>query len=255
MRNRFTTFCDLEIFTGSRREFVDLFVRDRQMADRARTVFSVNGQGLSEFSTNRQFRGLYGRADYIHADGMSIVFGTRLCGREPCRERIATTDWFHDVVRDERCRDVRHFLLGADQDSLAAAVQRLHRLYPAMIIAGARHGYFAPEEEQAIVAEINRADTDILWLGLGRPKQERFAVQWRDQLTVTWIKTCGGLFDFLAGKNRRAPVWMQNTGLEWAYRLGQEPTRLFSRYLKTNCIAAAVMLREGWRNLRGRNRS
>lgn len=245
----FTTFCDLEIFTGTRKEFVDLFVSDREADGPAKIVFSVNGQGLSDYHTDEAFRKPYARADYLHADGMSIVFGTRLFGRKSCRERIATTDWFHDIVQDARCRDVRHFLLGAEQSVLDKTVAVLEQTYPHMIIAGAHHGYFTPEEAPAVVARINAAKADILWVALGRPKQEAFAAAWYESLDVVWIKTCGGLFDFISGKSSRAPQIIQDVGLEWAYRLFREPKRLLWRYLKTNTVSLLLMLREGIRNL------
>lgn len=244
-----TPFCNLDIFTGTREAFVDLFVRDRHAAGPAKIVFSVNGQGLSDCHTDKTFRNFYEKADYLHADGMSIVFGTRLFGRKSCRERIATTDWFHDVVRDPRCHDARHYLLGGNPAIIEKTVAKLRETYPHMIIAGYHHGYFTPEEEPAIVARINAAHPDMLWVGLGRPKQEIFTVTWHESLNVAWIKTCGGLFDFISGKSSRAPEILQKLGLEWAYRLSREPGRLLWRYVKTNTISIALMLREGLRNL------
>lgn len=245
----FTEFCDLNIFIGSRKEFVNLFLEDMQRGGPARIVFSVNGQGLSDYHLHAAFRDCYQKGDYIHADGMSIVFGTKLFGSVSCKERIATTDWVHDVMQDPRCQDARHYFLGAEQESLETAVEKLHQRYPDMSIAGYHHGYFSLDEEPEIIQEINDSAADILWLGLGRPRQEHFAVRNRDALNVVWIKTCGGLFDFLSEKNKRAPDLLQKMGLEWLYRLAQEPRRLLSRYFISNVVSVVVMMREGLRNM------
>jgi exopolysaccharide biosynthesis WecB/TagA/CpsF family protein len=98
-------------------------------------------------------------------------------------------------------------------------------------------------DEERIIDTINRARPDILWLGLGAPAEQSFAIRHRDRLRgVGLIKTSGGLFDFLSGKNARAPDWMQNAGLEWAYRIYLEPRRLAGRYRMTNPHAQFLLL-------------
>jgi N-acetylglucosaminyldiphosphoundecaprenol N-acetyl-beta-D-mannosaminyltransferase len=122
------------------------------------------------------------------------------------------------------------------------AAEHLQRLYPRLNIVGYRHGYFSAEEEADVVAAINAVRPDILWIGLGVPGEQRFALRHRDDLRVGLIKTAGGLFDFLSGKNRRAPEWMQATGLEWVYRIYLEPRRLLGRYMRTNPHALFLLL-------------
>jgi N-acetylglucosaminyldiphosphoundecaprenol N-acetyl-beta-D-mannosaminyltransferase len=103
--------------------------------------------------------------------------------------------------------------------------------------------YMSADEEGAVVDEINAAAPDILWIGMGVPREISFSTRHRDKLTnVGLIKTSGGLFDFLSSKNSRAPAWMQTTGLEWLYRLSLEPKRLFRRYASTNLHAAYLLL-------------
>ena len=104
---------------------------------------------------------------------------------------------------------------------------------------GRHHGYFEAHEEQALCKDIAAAKPDVLWVGMGRPKQAIFSVLHKERLAGTgWIKTCGGLYDYLAGITRRAPEWMQRAGLEWAWRLMRESRRLFWRYASTNLDAA-----------------
>lgn len=207
-------------------------------------VFSSNGQGVALYARDAGFRGLLDRADIVHADGMSVVFASRLFGRPGLPERIATTDFFHDAARaaGAAADPPRFYLLGAKPAQVDAAVARARALYPGVPIVGWRDGYFSKAEEAEVCADIRASGADVLWLGLGRPKQEEFAVRNRHRLSgVAWIKTCGGLFDFLSGERTRAPDWMQTAGLEWFYRMSLEPRRLGWRYLTTN-IAATWLL-------------
>ena len=122
-------------------------------------------------------------------------------------------------------------------------MRRALSLYPRLRILGYRDGYFGSDQEPGIIADINAARPDILWVGMGAPREQAFAVRNRRHLHgVGIIKTSGGLFDFLSGNVRRAPVWMQSIGLEWAYRTFLEPRRLAGRYLMTNPHAVFLLL-------------
>jgi N-acetylglucosaminyldiphosphoundecaprenol N-acetyl-beta-D-mannosaminyltransferase len=135
------------------------------------------------------------------------------------------------------------YMLGGAPEALRKAVANVRKLYPSLNLVGSRHGYFRPEEEDAIVADINAARPDILWVAMGAPLEQRFAVRNRERLIgVGVIKTAGGLFDFLSGERSRAPAWMQAAGLEWLYRMLIEPRRLFVRYAVTNPHAAYLLL-------------
>ena len=130
---------------------------------------------------------------------------------------------------------MRFFFLGARPGVAERAAETLGRRFRELSIVGIHHGYFAEEEVPAICERVVAARTDVLWLGLGVPRQERFAIAHRARLAgVAWIRTCGGLFDHYAGGIARAPLWMQNSGLEWLFRTVQEPGRLGVRYLLTN---------------------
>lgn len=135
------------------------------------------------------------------------------------------------------------YFLGATEEENAAAVANMRVLYPGLRITGRHHGYFTLEEEPDIIADIAAARPDILWVALGIPREDQFVVRNRARLHgITWIKTCGGLFNFLSGRNRRAPKWMCDSGLEWLYRPMLEPRRLAWRYATTNVHAIWLML-------------
>ncbi len=211
---------------------------------------SANGQVLSMCAGDPHIRDLFLAADLIHADGMPMVFISRLFHRTPLPERVATTDLFHDVARVAQQRGASIYLLGAAKSVMSKAAPRIRALYPDLKIAGAGGGYLRRDgDEERIIAEINAARPDILFLGLGAPAEQWFAARYRDRLHgVGLIKTSGGLFDFISGKNRRAPDWMQRAGLEWAYRIYLEPRRLAGRYLMTNPHAIFLLLTRTGRN-------
>lgn len=207
---------------------------------------SANGNVLSLQARNRKFAYLMKNFDHVDADGMSLVFASRVLSAEPIPERCATTDFFHDMAEIAIRHDLGFFLLGGSEEINRMAFARVRKLYPQLRIVGRRNGYFMPDEERQVVEEINRAAPDILWVGMGVPQEHEFVIRYRDQLTnVSAIKTCGGLFDFLSGKNSRAPQWMQDAGFEWLYRLALEPRRLFVRYFVTNIHAIWLMLMTG----------
>jgi exopolysaccharide biosynthesis WecB/TagA/CpsF family protein len=207
-------------------------------------ITSANGQVVSMCARDPAARSLFLAADLIHADGMSLVFASRLKGKARLPERVATTDLFHDVARRAEISGTSFYLLGGTREVNEAAVDKVRKLYPRLVIAGYRHGYCRRAEEQAgIIAEINAARPDILWVGMGAPRELAFVIRNRDRLNnVGLVKTSGGLFDFVAGRNARAPSWMQAAGLEWLHRLALEPRRLLFRYLTTNPHAIFVLL-------------
>ncbi len=158
-------------------------------------------------------------------------------------ERVATTDLVYEVAEIAQGCGATFYLLGAAAAVIERAAQHLHELYPRLQIVGRRSGYFGADDEADAIAAINDARPDILWLGLGVPAEQRFAIRNRDRLRgVGLIKTSGGLFDFLSGKNSRAPDWMQAAGLEWAYRIYLKPKWLVGRYARTNPHALFLLL-------------
>jgi N-acetylglucosaminyldiphosphoundecaprenol N-acetyl-beta-D-mannosaminyltransferase len=223
---------------------IEVALKHRGTVQRPLVFTSANGQVLSLCARQPHMRDLFLEADLSHADGMPMVFVSHLFHKTPLPERVATTDLFHDVARLAQQRGARMFLLGATDAVVNQAVHHVRMRYPDLNIVGHGGGYLRRQgDEERIIDTINRARPDILWLGLGAPAEQSFAIRHRDRLRgVGLIKTSGGLFDFLSGKNTRAPGWMQNVGLEWAYRIYLEPRRLAGRYLMTNPHALFLLL-------------
>lgn len=232
-----------------RTELADLMVRDC-LANRAspggdlpKLVFSSNGQGLALAARDSAFANAMEEADLVHADGMPVVFASRLTEHR-LPERIATTDFFHDAAEAATAAGLRFFMLGSTAEENEAAVAAIRRIYPGLEIVGSHHGYFADTEDEAVCAQIRASGADVVWVALGKPRQELWSVANRERLRgVGWVKTCGGLYSFLAGTAPRAPRWAQRVGLEWFFRMANDPRRLARRYLTTNAVALYRLLR------------
>lgn len=206
------------------------------LAHKKQTVaFSMNGEGISYYNTDSEFKSLIERADIIHADGWSTMMAGRLLTGGEYSERVATTDAYAQMLDAAISESAGVFLLGGKADVVRATADSLEKSFPRLDIRGYRDGYFEQDNIQSIAEEINSTGASMVFIGLGRPLQEKVALNLKELCpNVYWFKTCGGLFDFLSGDKPRAPVWMQNIGLEWLYRLGNDPRRLFYRYFWTN---------------------
>jgi N-acetylglucosaminyldiphosphoundecaprenol N-acetyl-beta-D-mannosaminyltransferase len=181
--------------------------------------------------------------DLILADGVPIVWASQLLGH-PLPERVAGIDLMFEMLRCGNEKAYRVYCLGASKDVLAAAIDRITVDYPHVEVVGRHHGYFTLQEEPGVVAAIAAAKPDILLVGMSSPTKERFLARWSDQLGVPVCHGVGGSFDVLAGKVRRAPLVWQRLGLEWLYRVWQEPRRLWKRYLVTNSCFCGLFVAE-----------
>lgn len=234
----------------SRKAFAQLMVDDclelRASQDKMlpKLAFSMNGQALSLAEENNAFSNAMSKADYIQADGQSLVIASRFLAKTALPERIATTDFFHDAAEAAAKHGLSFYILGAAEYQHKLAIENIRQQYPTLKIAGHRNGYFKEEDEEEVCKAITQSGADVLWIGLGKPKEQLFCIRNIDRLRgIGWIKTCGGLFDFLSGKNIRAPMWMQSTGLEWLHRMLLDPRRLFWRYFVTNIHAIFILIR------------
>jgi N-acetylglucosaminyldiphosphoundecaprenol N-acetyl-beta-D-mannosaminyltransferase len=180
-------------------------------------------------------------SDLILADGMSVVWASRLL-RRPLPERVTGIDLMLGMLRRGAAMGHHVYCLGATQEVLDRVAARIATDYPGLVMAGRHHGYFGPDEEPTVAAAISNARADILLVAMTSPRKEHFMARWGDQLGVPVCHGVGGSFDILAGKVRRAPERWQRLGLEWLYRVGQEPRRLWRRYLVTNTIFCGMVL-------------
>lgn len=183
--------------------------------------------------------------DLINIDGMGVVFGTRFLGHD-VPERVAGVDLFHELLAMSAKRDFPVFLLGATEDVVSKTVEVVKAQNPNLNIAGYHDGYFfgnkEGNDEETVVTKIRESGAKLLFVAITSPKKENFINKWQDKLGVDFVMGVGGTFDVVAGKVKRAPQWMQKAGLEWLYRVLQEPGRMWKRYLKTNTKFLMLLL-------------
>lgn len=203
---------------------------------------STNGQVLSMFARSKRVRQLFEHSDVVSADGQPMVTLSRLVSSQPLPERVATTDLFDDAGR-LLPEGTTYFLFGATPEEIERTAAVVTERYPRIRLVGYSHGYLDENSEEALLQKLEELRPDILWIGLGAPREQEFVSRNLERLSaVKVVKTCGGLFNFVSGTNSRAPQWMQNLGLEWLYRTLLEPRRLALRYLTTNPHSLFLLL-------------
>jgi N-acetylglucosaminyldiphosphoundecaprenol N-acetyl-beta-D-mannosaminyltransferase len=202
-----------------------------------RHVVTVNAQFYVLAKKSRRFRECLRNADYVCADGMPIVWAcTTLYGGRV--SRIAGVNLIERLCHRGAAHGLRVFLLGGKPGASSLTAQKLKELYPGVQIAGVDsppYGFERNEESlREVLDRIAISKPHVVFVGLGAPKQEFFISEYMRSLNVPLAIGVGGSFEILSGQLKRAPIWMQSSGLEWAYRLAQEPTRLWKRYLVGN---------------------
>lgn len=197
-------------------------------------VFDCNGQGLSMNATDPVFRENLMQADLIHADGQVVVKASEWLDGPNIADRSSTTDMFIDSLQPAAAAGVSYYLLGGTENVNAACAADIVKMAPGLQLAGRRNGYWTAQEEDAVIDAINAAAPDVLWVGTGKPREQAFCVRNRHRIKAGWIVTCGGLFNYITGDYPRAPMWMQNSGLEWLHRMATRPRELAWRYITTN---------------------
>jgi N-acetylglucosaminyldiphosphoundecaprenol N-acetyl-beta-D-mannosaminyltransferase len=195
----------------------------------------VNAAKLVNCRRNPELLKSLEQADIVLADGLPVVWLSKLMGR-PLPARIAGIDLMYKLLEKASQNRYAVYLLGAKPDVVQKVVQFVEKKYPGVRIAGFRDGYFTAEQEKTVANDIRASSADIIFVAMTSPRKENFLGQWRQTMNVPVCHGVGGSFDVIAGITKRAPLWMQKIGMEWFYRVMQEPGRLWKRYLVTNSI-------------------
>ncbi len=203
----------------------------------------VNAAKIVTLRDDPKLRAIVEECEIVSADGQSVVWASRLIG-DPLPERVNGTDLMYRLFALAERRGFGVYILGAKQEVLDQAVANLHAAYPGLRIAGARNGWFPDSESANVAAEIAAAKPDILFVAISSPRKEYFLAEHGRALGVPLVMGVGGSIDIVAGVTRRAPQWMRSAGLEWFFRLVQEPRRLARRYLVTNAQFIGIVGKE-----------
>lgn len=221
-------------------------------------VVTPNLDHLRRLVHEPSFRELCSRASLVVADGMPLLWASRL-QRTPLPERVAGSNLIWSVSRAAAQQSRRIFFLGGDPGTAEAAARILVERCPGLVACGTvcpPPGFELDSAQmQALRSGLIAARPDIVYVALGSPKQERLIAELKERLPQAWWLGIGISFSFVSGDVRRAPAWMQTIGLEWAHRLAQEPRRLARRYLVDGLpFAASLLCGSAWRGLRGGTR-
>ena len=197
-------------------------------------VVTPNVDHIVKLETDKEFQDVYKNADLILTDGMPLIWISKMRGN-PIKEKISGSDFFPKLCERAAEKGYSLFLLGAAEGVAAKAAKNLKEKYEGLNIVGTyspSYGFEKKDDEIKMIIEmINETKPDILAVGLGAPKQEKFLYKYKNELNVPISLAIGASIDFEAGNINRAPRWMQNCGLEWFYRLCKEPKRMFKRYI------------------------
>jgi N-acetylglucosaminyldiphosphoundecaprenol N-acetyl-beta-D-mannosaminyltransferase len=237
---------NLKVQPLSRSEFISIIKSN--LAEGIRMAqFGVNSATVNEVLGNEEFRQAINKADLFNIDGMSVVWALRCLGYK-VPERVATPDLADEILAMAEKEKFSIYLLGAKEQILTACREKLNESFPKLNIAGSQNGYYRPEDEDFVIETINNTQPDILFIGMSSPRKELFFEKYRDVLNAKYILGVGGYFDILSGYTKRAPKWMQNIGLEWIFRLMQEPGRMWRRYLIGNNQFLWVVFKEKFKS-------
>ena len=232
---------------------LDAFVRIGRATGRNHQVATVNADFIVKAMADPELRQLLQESDMAMADGMPLVWGARLLGA-PFEERVTGSDMVPLLAERAAEKGYSLYLLGAAPGIATRAAEVLTERHPTLRIAGVYSPPFGPilEMDPGIVDEIKAAAPDILLVAFGNPKQEKWIGMYRHQVNVPVMIGVGATLDFIAGQVTRAPVWMQKSGLEWLYRLLQEPRRLWRRYVVDMFGFGLFFVRQWWVMRRGK---
>jgi exopolysaccharide biosynthesis polyprenyl glycosylphosphotransferase len=198
-------------------------------------IVYLNADGINRCMFDKRYKKIVNEADLVYPDGMGIVWASRF-SRHPLPERVNAGDFLPDLCRLCIQKGYKIFLLGSKDGIAEKAARNLKREFRDLQIAGAHHGFFKDEEEDKIIEKINSSGADILLVGMGSPRQEKWIKRNMHRLNSSVLWGVGALFDYYAYRVKRSPVFLRKIGLEWLFRLALEPKRLWKRYILGNAF-------------------
>lgn len=203
----------------------------------------VNAGKMAAMQADLRLRKSVNNCDLISADGLSVVWASRFLG-QPLKERVAGIDLMENLVALAFKKKFKIFFFGAKQEVVSSVVKKYKTKYSKDIVAGYRNGYFKKEEEHIIAKQISESGANILFVAISSPIKENFLYDNKEVLeNISFTMGVGGSFDVVSGRIKRAPLWMQNIGMEWFYRFTQEPKRMWKRYLIGNFIFIFMVIK------------
>lgn len=202
-------------------ETIEEFIR----SGKPHMIVTADSSGVVLAQGDPELREIINSADLVTPDSIGILWAAKRCGT-PLPERVSGVDIVELLCKRAAETGYKVFLLGAAPGIAGEAAYTLQQRYPGLTIAGTHHGFFKPEESDAIVRKIREAKPDVLFVAMGQPIQEKWIREHMEELQVPVSMGVGGTLDVLSGRVNRAPKWMQRHGLEWVYRLASNPRKI-----------------------------
>ncbi|AJH16742.1 WecB/TagA/CpsF family glycosyltransferase [Myroides profundi] len=207
----------------------------------------VNAAKLVNMQSDIELFDSIKNADLVNADGMAVVWASKLL-KKPLKERVSGVDLFVKLVENAANRGESVYLLGANEEVVSKVADKFKEQYGDQVIGGYRNGYFTKEEEPSIVQDIVNSKATYLFVAISSPKKEIFLSTYKEELSlIGFTMGVGGSFDVVSGKVKRAPLWVQQCGMEWFYRFLQEPKRMWKRSFITNGKFIFLVVKEKFR--------
>lgn len=210
-------------------------ILDYAISGKTKFITYLNTHCVNLALSDEEYKNILNKSDLVYAGGQGVVWASGFLGAA-LPERLNILDFFDMLIALLRENNISLYLLGGTEAVVHKAAAKLR--YKGINVAGAHNGFFTPQEERAIIDEINHLRPHILIVGMGVPKQEKWIYSHLTELDVNLCWAVGAAFDWLSGQRKRAPRWMIESGLEWLHRLSQQPKRLWKRYLLGNLIFA-----------------
>lgn len=233
----------------SRELLTNLIVEKIESEEECNQVVVANVYSIYAANNDNYFNEICNDAEIVLPDGLPIVWVSRLFG-EKLSERIAGPDFMWSFSSVCAQKKYSMYLLGGRQECLDDLLEKLTLAFTGLKISGTYSppfGIWDQKENDKIVEMINNSHVDVLWLGVSTPKQDKWIYENKHRLKVKVAFGVGAAFDFHSGRVKRAPIWMQKTGLEWTYRFLQEPKRMWKRYLFSNLLFLWIVIKQFFR--------
>jgi N-acetylglucosaminyldiphosphoundecaprenol N-acetyl-beta-D-mannosaminyltransferase len=219
-----TKILTLNINNIKMQELIEQLIDIIQNNNEKKLIYTPNSEIVVRAYDDPAFSELLNQADFLVPDGAGLLLAARLIG-DPLQERVAGFDLMRNLLKQAADKDISFYFLGGKPGIIDSAVNNIKSKLPELNMAGFHHGYLDQDLTESVIKDINEKQPDILLVGMGVPRQEKFFSKYFDELQIKVGLTVGGSFDVWAGQVDRAPLWMQKLYLEWFYRLLQEPTR------------------------------
>lgn len=210
-------------------EYVEKIIAERKPVQHV----VINASKINLIESDPKLAEIVNSCPLINADGASIVWAAKKLGI-PVKERVTGCDLFQNLVAVAAKKGYKIFLFGAKEKVVSKVKEIYERKYPGIKIVGYRNGYFTEAEEPEIIEQMKDSDADMMFVAFSSPKKEYWINKYINELNIPFVMGVGGSFDIVAGVTDRAPKWWQDHGLEWLYRLIQEPHRMWKRYIIGN---------------------